>query len=171
MSEQTQDYADPLFQAFERNGRVNTAMLAALSDEDLNLAPGGGWSIGKHLCHLVGFRRGWLTHISPLHAEALQPAIEYVGEDDFKPTLHTVQEIAAGFREGDAAALAAVRAAQAEGRSFERVYESNPVNYLVHAVVHDAHHRGQIMSMLRQSGRTIEEMDSLEGQTWPIWRE
>ena len=109
--------------------------------------------------------------MSALHGGALQPAVEYVGEDDFTPTVHTVQEIAAGFRAGDAAALAAVLAAQAEGRSFGRVYESNPVNYLVHAVVHDAHHRGQIMSMLRQSGRTIEEMDALEGQTWPIWRE
>lgn len=171
MTNQALTQADPLFRAFERNGRVNAAMLSALSDADLKLAPGGGWSIGKHLCHLVGFRRGWLSYISPLHAEPLAAVVEYVGEDDFEPIVHTVAEIAAGFREGDAAALAAVQAALAEGRSFEEVYESNPVNYLVHAMVHDAHHRGQIMSMLRQSGRTYEQMDALEYQTWPIWRE
>lgn len=39
------------------------------------------------------------------------------------------------------------------------------------SIVHDAHHRGQIMALLRQSGRGAEERERLEQATWPIWRE
>jgi uncharacterized damage-inducible protein DinB len=41
---------------------------------------------------------------------------------------------------------------------------------MVHCLVHDAHHRGQIMALLRQSGRSAEERALLEDATWPIWR-
>ncbi len=171
MSDLLLSQADPLLLAFERNSRVNAAVLAAISDDDLTFATGGGWSIGKHLCHLASFRKGWLYVISPARAEALRPLIEFVGEEDFNPLATTVEEIAEGFREGDAAALAAVQEALAEGRAFEEVYQSNPVNFLVHAVVHDAHHRGQVVSLLRQNGRTFDEMEALDQATWPIWRE
>ena len=61
-----------LHESFRRNGRVNDVLLSALTDADLNLSDGhGGWTVGHHLTHLVGFRQGWLANISPKHAEGL----------------------------------------------------------------------------------------------------
>ena len=40
----------------------------------------------------------------------------------------------------------------------------------MHTIVHDSHHRGQILSLIRQGGRTAEQMDALDAY-WAIWRE
>lgn len=111
-----------------------------------------------------------LSRISPAHASPLAPLIVSVGDDDLEPSVSTIEEFSNGFRDGDAAALAAVQAAIGEGREFERVYQSHPANFLP-LMIHDAHHRGQVMSLLRRSGRTAEEMGILDDATWPIWRE
>lgn len=163
-------HLDPILLAFERNARVNAALLAGLADEDLGFAA-GGWSIGKHLCHLASFRRGWLGIISPERARGLIASVGQAGEGDFEPLLSHVDDISDAFREGDAAALDVVSRALAEGVAFGQVYRSHPTGFLIHILIHDAHHRGQIMSLLRQSGRTKGEMESLEDAGWAIWRE
>ena len=68
-----------------------------------------------------------------------------------------------------------MQAALDEGRSFpdpwhEGTYQSSPAHFLQHTIVHDSHHRGQIMALLRAGGHTPEEMDALD-QHWAIWRE
>ncbi|MFO7609968.1 MAG: DinB family protein, partial [Candidatus Krumholzibacteriia bacterium] len=76
----------------------------------------------------------------------------------------------AAFDAGDAAVRDAVLDAVRDGRRFEGAYESHPAQLMVHCVVHDAHHRGQILALLRQAGRGAEERERLEEATWPIWR-
>ncbi|WP_407571095.1 DinB family protein [Deinococcus altitudinis] len=156
-----------LLESFSRNGRVNAAMLAALTPSDLALEDGPeGNSIGELLAHMAGFRRGWLENISPPHAEGLSKVNDAAD----------AQTLGAAFSAGDAAALKAVQDALAEGRAFadpwkEGVYASDPAHFLQHTIVHDSHHRGQIAALLRQSGWTKERLESLEEATWPIWRE
>lgn len=163
--------SDLILLAFERNSRVNAAMLASIADDDLHFAADEGWSIGKHLCHLASFRYGWLTVISPEHASTLTPLIEFLDDNDFLPLATHVNDISNAFRDGDAAALEAVNLALAEHRDFQDVYRSHPTDFLMHILIHDAHHRGQVMSLLRQSGRTKAEMDTLDDASWPVWRE
>ena len=156
-----------LAESFARNGRVNAALLAALSPADLSLEDGPeGNSIGELLAHMAGFRRGWLENISPPHAEGLSK----VNDDADAAALGNA------FSAGDAAALKAVQDALAEGRAFadpwkEGAYASNPAHFLQHTIVHDSHHRGQIASLLRRSGWPKERLEQLEEATWPIWRE
>lgn len=159
-----------LLEAFERNGRVNEAVLRAISEADLAISDGrGGWNIGQHLGHLAEFRHGWLSYISPDHAEGIPSVVE--GDDaDFRLTASSVKELARAFSAGDGAAKTAVLAALEEGRSFEGAYQSHPAHFLYHTLVHDAHHRGQVLSLLRQGGRSVEQMDELDEATWPIWR-
>ena len=151
-----------LVESFARNGRVNSALISALSPADLALedAPEGN-SVGELLAHMAGFRRGWLSRISPAHAEPLTEVKDAAGLDELK----------AAFAAGDEAALHAVREAYSQGTRFETAYASDPAHFLLHTLIHDSHHRGQIMTLLRQSGRNAEQMESLEEATWPIWRE
>lgn len=158
-----------LLESFGRNAKVNKAVLNAVTEADLTSADGqGGWSVGQHLGHQAYFRYEWLSFISPPHAENLPLVID--GDEQFRLTTQSLGEIAEAFSAGDAAALKAVESAVEEGRSFEGAYESHPAHFLQHILIHDAHHRGQVMSLLRENGRTPEQMAELERATWPIWR-
>ena len=162
---------DLILASFDRNARVNRAMIDAISFDELDASDGrGGRTLGQLLGELAEFRYGWLTAISPAHAEGIPSVIE--GDElAYEVTAESMQEFADAFEAGDAAARKAVLEAVAEGRSFRRAYESHPAHFLQHILVHDAHHRGQIMTLLRQGGRTGEQMDALDRATWPIWRE
>ena len=165
-----------LIESFARNGRVNTALLAALTDADLELSDGrGGWNIRQHLAHLANFRKGWLSNISPAHAEELTDVYEAT-ESGYTLKVRDLASLAPVFETGDAAALKAVQDALQQGRAFddpwkEGAYQSNPAHFLQHTIVHDSHHRGQIMALLRQGGRSEAQMEEIEEATWPIWRE
>ena len=165
---------DLLLESFRRNARVNDTLLQALTPADLDLADGrGGWSLGQHLGHIADFRRGWLSLISPADAAPL-PEILSGDWQQFELAERDLGKLADAFRLGDAAALRAVQNALEEGRPFpdpydEGTYQSHPAHFLQHVIVHDSHHRGQIMALLR-SVRSKEQMDALEGH-WGIWRE
>ena len=155
-----------LLESFARNGRVNAALLDALTPPDLALEDASkGNGVGELLTHMAGFRRGWLENISPPHAEGLSKVEQDADLDTLRST----------FAAGDAAALKAVQDALSEGRAFddpwkEGAYASNPAHFLQHTIVHDSHHRGQIATLLRQSGWTKEQLEALEEATWPVWR-
>ena len=159
-----------LLESFDRNARVNEAVLSAISESDLTFSDEqGGWNIGQHLGHLAEFRRNWLRFISPPHAENIPSVVE----NDKNPHLTTqnLDEIKQAFSAGDAAALKAVMSALEENRSFEGAYKSHPAHFLQHIIVHDSHHRGQILSLLRQGGWTREQLGALDDATWTIWNE
>lgn len=166
-----------LHESFRRNGRVNDFLLNALTDADFKFSDGqGGWTVEKHLRHMAGFRVGWLWNLSRAHAE---PLLDLTRKDEDGDPLWRWQdsppdELTAAFRAGDDAALKAVQAALDEHRSFEDphgegAYASNPAHFLQHTIVHDSHHRGQVMALLRLGGRTAEDMDTLDNH-WAIWR-
>ena len=159
-----------VFESFDRNARVNKAILDTLTMEDLDYSDGvGGFNIGQHLADLLDFRPSWLTRVSPQHREGIPDVI-----DEQSPTwlgASSIAELQAAFAAGDAAMKEAVLSAVLEGRNFETVYQTHPAHLIQHCIVHDSHHRGQILALLRQAGRPTEERERLEEATWPIWRE
>jgi uncharacterized damage-inducible protein DinB len=159
-----------IFEAFDRNARVNRAVLATLDMPTLDHHDGvGGFNIGQHLADIVSFRADWLRRVAPEYAGPIPDAI-----DESAPTwlkAKSIQDLEQAFDAGDAAVRDAVLDAVRAGRRFEGAYESHPAQVIVHCIVHDAHHRGQIMALLRQSGRGADERERLEEATWPIWRE
>lgn len=164
--------------SFRRNARVNTVLLDALKPEDYALSDGqGGQTVAQILRHMAGFRVGWLWNLSRVHAAPLlDPARKDAdGDPMWRWQESPPDKLAAAFVAGDEAALQAVQAALDGGRTFddpygEGAYLSNPAHFLQHTIVHDSHHRGQIMALLRRGGRTPEEMDALDDH-WAIWRE
>lgn len=79
------------------------------------------------------------------------------------------------FTAGDEAALKAVQAHLQSGEPFadpwhEGAYQSSPAHFLQHTIVHDSHHRGQVMALLRLGGCSQEQMQQID-EHWSIWRE
>lgn len=161
---------DVLFEAFHRNGRVNHAILDTLDPSHLSASDGtGGYSVGQHLADIVSFRRDKLLAVSPDHADGVPD----VTDGDAATWLATdrIDELQAAFDAGDAAVEEAVRSAVADGRRFAGSYAWHPADLVVHTIVHDSHHRGQILALLRQHGRSAEDRSRLEDATWSIWKE
>lgn len=169
---QSQPFADPTlaFDAFDRNARVNAATLDDLTDDLLAFPDDtGGFGIGQHLADMVSFRRDWLSRVAPVYAERIADPT-----DLDHPTwlrARTIAELRTDVDAGDDALRDAVADRLAEGRAFEGVYASHPAAILLHCVVHDAHHRGQIAALVRRSGRPEKRRQALEDRTWSIWRE
>ncbi|SEI93616.1 Uncharacterized damage-inducible protein DinB (forms a four-helix bundle) [Deinococcus reticulitermitis] len=169
---------DLLLESFRRNGRVNEVLLGSLTPEDYGWTDGhGGWSVGRHLRHMAGFRVGWLWNIARDHAAPLVNPDELDADGDplWRWQNSPDHELGAAFTAGDAAAVQAVRAHLHSGEPFadpwkEGAYRSSPAHFLQHTIVHDSHHRGQIMALLRMNGSSKERMDALEHH-WAIWRE
>ncbi len=158
-----------VFEAFDRNAEVNRATLATLDMPSLNHADGvGGYNVGQHLADIVSFRREKVEAVAPAHAERVPDVTD--GNAPTWLAVASIEELRAAFDAGDAAMRDAVLEAVVEGRRFEGTYESHPAHLIVHCIVHDAHHRGQILALLRQAGRSADERNRLEDETWSVWR-
>lgn len=169
---QTEPFADPTlaFDAFDRNARVNAATLDDLTDDLLSFSDDtGGFGIGQHLADMVSFRRDWLSRVAPAYAERVDDPTDMAHPSWLRA--RTIAELRTDFDAGDAALRAAVADHVTDGTAFEPVYRSHPAALLLHCVVHDAHHRGQIAALVRRSGRSEERRHALEGRTWAVWRE
>jgi uncharacterized damage-inducible protein DinB len=160
-----------LHESFKRNGRVNEVLLNTLSEADLMVSDEqGSWSVGQHLGHVAGCRYGWLRYHLKVHVEEI-PSLVAGAENVWVAATTSVGEVRQALSMGDEAAVKAVMGALDEGRSFEGDYRSHPAHFLQHVLVHDAHHRGQVMSLLRKSGRTFEQMEELNDAMWSVWLE
>ncbi|WP_309570583.1 DinB family protein [Deinococcus sp.] len=167
-----------LLDSLRRNARVNTFLLGALKPEEYDLSDGkGGQTVAQILRHMAGFRVGWLWHISREDALPLLDPTQKDADGDPQWRWHdrAPNELQGAFTEGDAAAVQAVQTHLASGEPFadpwnEGTYQSSPAHFLQHTIVHDSHHRGQILTLLREGGRSKEEMDGLD-DFWAIWRE
>lgn len=165
---------DLLLESFRRNARVNGFLLDALTEADLALSDGkGGMTVAHMLSHMGASRGGWLMDMSPQYAASTKAL---TGETPIW-AWHTNDptKIKAMFKAGDEAAIQAVEAHLASGEPFADpwkvgTYPSNPAHFLLQNIVHDSHHRGQIIALLRQSGYSKAQLDKLE-EHWDIWRE
>ncbi|WP_019011309.1 DinB family protein [Deinococcus aquatilis] len=169
---------DFLLESFHRNARVNEVLFEALAPGDFVLSDGlGGWTVERHLRHMARFRSGWLWNIAREYAHPLFDHTQQDAEGDSQWRWQDSPpgELTDALVAGDRAAVQAVQAHLASGEPFvnssrEAAYLSSPAHFLQHTIVHDSHHRGQVMALLRQGGRTKGQMDELD-EHWAIWRE
>ena len=142
---------------FAYNRWANERLLRAaaeLSDEELNRILGGSFgSIKGVLRHLFWGERGWLKY----WREGSFP-------DELSPTdLPDLPSIVADWNSQEEE-----KAAFARGLTEEKLREACPVDdnpyvlgeLIQHILTHSTHHRGQVVHMLRQLGRTPPETGS-----------
>ena len=144
---------------FRHNTRINAFLLDTLSADEIHLSDGqGGDSIFNLMAHLAHTRSWSAKSISAAHAGQVPPAMRRDEDGTIHILVQSVQEIRHILETGDEALLIAVKEAASSGEPRERPY-IDPHMILARTFNHDAHHRGQIMTILRLHGVKYPELN------------
>ena len=156
--------ANDVAEAWRANARVNRELLNHLTEEMLGAqTPGGGYSVAQHLAHMTEVMKSWgfkldeqLNALPDLYSDYDEVADTFVAETD----LTRIRDV---MVETEEALLKAVE--ESEGEKGTLPHTSTGA-FLIHMMVHDAHHRGQILLALKTSGHPLPDEDRL----WGPWR-
>jgi uncharacterized damage-inducible protein DinB len=157
----------PLTQgAWRANLKVNGVLLEHLTPEMLDArTPGGGYSVAQHLAHMTQTVNywGWLRgdDFDDL------PELYY----DYNPETHAFKAVTDLDRVREVMAQTYARALEVPDTPETSDKSEEPPHptadtYLMHMMVHDAHHRGQILLALKTAGHPLPDEDAL----WGPWR-
>lgn len=157
--------------AWAANTRANAVLLSHLTPEMLGAqTPGGGYTVARQLAHIINTHQYWGSLRDKARLEALpSPIREYdeaTGHVEVETDLARLRDIQAQTEE----TALNVAAAEPEGaRLPPGEWESPHATadaYLIHMMVHDAHHRGQILLALKTAGHPLPDEDAM----WGPWR-
>ena len=143
------------------NDGMNEVLLEHLTPDMLSLkTPDKNWSVAGYLAHLAGSKKWWASHINKEDVASLPDLYQeiegsFVAEKD-------VEKIKAVFAETSKTLLESAERATNKGAL---PYVSID-HYLIHMTMHDAHHRGQILLLLRSAGYAPPDEDTFWGGWW-----
>lgn len=148
--------------AWNRNLSVNRALVDHLRPEMVDAqTPGGGYTVAQHLAEIVGTHKNWGMRIDDDVLRGL-PDLYDRGSEAFvaERDLERIRDALVRTAE------AVLRMARAHPEGSERSPHADADAYLVHMMVHDAHHRGQILLALKVNGFERPDDELL----WGPWR-
>ena len=157
--------------AWAANVRVNEVLLAHLTPEMLAAqTPGGGYTVAQQLAHIISSTQYWGWLRDKARFEALpDPVLERDEEKGIFVVETDLARLLESQRQTETTALE-VTESEADGVTLPPgQWESShatPDAFLIHMMVHDAHHRGQILLALKTSGQPLPAEDAL----WGPWR-
>ncbi len=142
--------------AWNTNNAVNDILLDYLTPPMLKtVTPGGGYTVAQHLAHMVEATKYWLSVLEPSAAKPLGDLFDNF--EDFNAETDVLR-ISRVMRDTRDAALRTAKTVQNKGD----LPHSSPSQFLFHAAIHDAHHRGQIMLALKTAGFALPD----DGDLW-----
>ncbi len=155
--------SDATKEAWLANQKVNLVLVNHLSSEMLTAGtPGGGYTVAQHLAHIVEATKYWgtrfdqsLTTLPDLYFDENEETGDFKAITD----LAIIKEIL--IETLDKALESAKNTATMAGSPHPTADA-----YLIHMIVHDAHHRGQILLALKTSGHALPD----ENVFWSPWR-
>jgi uncharacterized damage-inducible protein DinB len=149
-------------QAWKTNTQINQSVLRHLTPEMLSATtPGGGFSVAEHLVEILYTPKYFGLKFAPETLKDLPNLFEAEG-DDF-----VVESDLGKFREAaPAIAERVIEAAQAATDKGDLPH-TDLDTYLIHMMVHDAHHRGQLFLALKTNGYLLPE-DTLIWNPWKV---
>lgn len=149
-------------EAWEINSQINQSVLRHLTPEMLTAkTPGGGFSVAEHLVEVLYTPKYFGLKFAPERLKDLPNLLEVDG-DGF-----VVESDLEKFREAAPAIARSVLEA-AEAATDKGDLPHTDVNtYLIHMMVHDAHHRGQLFLALKTNGYSLPD-DTLIWNPWKV---
>lgn len=149
-------------EAWQINIRINRSVLEHLTPEMVEAkTPGGGFSVAEHIVEIVGTPKHWGSKFDKATLGPLPDLYTVEGEDYIAETdLKRIREVA------QQTADAVLKVAEAAEDKGDLPHASVDV-YLIHMMVHDAHHRGQLFLALKNAGHPLPDDDLV----WLPWKE
>jgi len=153
-----------VLECWQANNQVNENLLQHLSQEMLDAqTPGGGMTVAGHLAEISGTVEYWVSHLAPGQLRKTTRLYRITEDDEFVPETD-LEKFRAHFREGRDAALEAAQAVPA-GETGDAPHLSADA-VLLHMIVHDSHHRGQLLLALKVNGHSLPSEEAM----WLPWR-
>jgi uncharacterized damage-inducible protein DinB len=142
------DTSAGLLETFDINDRINTFLLDGLTPEAWRAEPpsGKGRTIAAIVAHMHNVRVMWLKAAAKGSAIPEQLVKEKVTPDQAKKALEQSGE-----------ALKKVLQASLASDGKVRGFRPHAAAFFGYLITHDAHHRGQITMLARQSGNPIDQ--------------
>lgn len=147
---------DALVEAWYVNHRINLKLLDELPDEALRctLSKRGGRTVGQQMVHMIDVRRFQLEGMDKALVAGLVPITREDGHD--RALVRRAFEVSAD-------AVAQVLADAPIGGRIKG-FKRGAVAFFGYLVAHDAHHRGNILLTIKESG--IQRPESLKYGLW-----
>ncbi len=148
-------------EAWQINEGMNKILLEYLTPEMLALqTPSKDWSVAGYLAHLAAGKKWWVSHLAEEQAGGLPNLYEETtGKIIAEKNLARIKDV---FGQTSKTILETVENATDKGKL---PYPSTDV-YLIQQMIHDGHHRGQILLALRTAGYTPPSDDDFWGGWW-----
>lgn len=162
------DITQALLDSWDRQCYIVEAVASLIDDENRAAKPSeDGWGIDRHLAHMHGVRRYFLSQVAPEQAAGLVSA----SADSEGTPLSDLNAIKACLKASGMAVREAVSRAIERGGPMagEHVVYDTPVLFLQHMVWHDGWHIGLIFLALRLNGQEPPE-EWEEPNVWGQWR-
>ena len=163
------DVAKQLLESWDRQCQIVNSVASLIDDENRHVKPSeDGWSLDRHLAHMHGVRRFFLSQVAPEQAAGLVSA----SADAEGTPLADLGAIKACLKASEKAVREAVREGLEKGggpMAGDHVVYDNPVLLLQHMVWHDGWHVGLIFLALRLNGQEP-PAEWEEPNVWGLWR-
>jgi uncharacterized damage-inducible protein DinB len=162
------DLEKDLLESWDRQCEIVNSVATLINEENRHIKPSAdGWPLDRHLAHMHGVRRFFLSQVAPEHAAGLISA----SADDQGTPLADLDAIKACLVASGKAVRAAVAESIEKGvpMAGSNVVYDTPVLFLQHMVWHDGWHVGLIFLALRLNGQEPPE-EWEDPNVWGRWR-
>ena len=158
---ESKELRDGILAMWRRNNDISLNLLAQVPARAMTAVPAGskGRDVTAQFAHLARVRRGWVEYFTtgrrpqvPRYDKARPPS---------KGALR--QALASSGRDVEAFLRRAL-----DGDVKPKMFGRDPLRWCGYLIAHDAHHRGQILLALKQSGVRLPAKVTLEG-VWGKW--
>jgi uncharacterized damage-inducible protein DinB len=139
-------------EAWKANDRVNEVLLEHLTPDMLNAqTPGGGYTVARHLAHMTETKVFFGIKLNDTVSQL--PSL-FVNEKEMIPETNLAQ-IKDVMRQTSKTILETSETTDGKGNLPQLSTEA----YLIHMMIHDGHHRGQILLALKTAGHPLPNED------------